>query len=735
MATKPLVSNPVADLPENWVNSEIVAPSGQSVGLTQQHGYNYLMSKVNEALTALGTVNDAFTPLLDTSDEGSLKTVTGSIASFSDGSGMPLKSFQAAINPVQNLNGQSAPYPAGGGKNKFNRATVTEGSYVAADGSIGSSSSFALSDYIPVSGANITISGNSNWGTSPSVCFYDSGKTYISGEHPTTDPVTLTVPSGAAYIRSSLASSSKSTFQVELGSTATDYAPYSNICPIYGWTGVNAYRAGVNFFNMAVTSTLSNNGVTFTPLTNGRFKLSGTATAETVLVWDFGKAGGGSGGTNPSEFLLPNGEYKIYGLEDKPQINIQVRGGNGSDNTGLGFFNKNSTTLTINSTTKYRLVRLNIPNGTVFGDTGVEYGLTIAKSADTVSDYTPYAGTTYPVSWADTAGDVYVGYVDLVSGKLVATHIRKTISEMEWIRNDQNNYFASGSAASFVKAKTDVMSEMYKTVTWDMTVADQPDMSIKLGKSDSSQKSVYIKDTVNTNASTWKSTYGSIALLFELETPAEYTLDPVTITSLLGQNSCWSDCNGDTTVQYESAGLASVELLAEVLSELAAEIEEVKNTKEIFLAVQNTTTADEISDALAAGKTVLLKTTSNLYGQYVYTSGSGVHYFAVLNTTTSPFSIQNVQVNGSTWALNTQNTGPLERTVTLAAADWSSFQQTVSVTGLDSSYPVVVAPDPTDAEDYIDAGIICTAQGSGTLTFKCTSTPVNDIGVNVLIFR
>lgn len=61
MATKPIATNPTADLPTNWANGQIVAPAGQSVGLSQQHGYNYLMSKVNEALTDIGTINDAFT--------------------------------------------------------------------------------------------------------------------------------------------------------------------------------------------------------------------------------------------------------------------------------------------------------------------------------------------------------------------------------------------------------------------------------------------------------------------------------------------------------------------------------------------------------------------------------------------------------------------------------------------------------------------------------------------------
>ena len=73
-------------------------------------------------------------------------------------------------------------------------------------------------------------------------------------------------------------------------------------------------------------------------------------------------------------------------------------------------------------------------------------------------------------------------------------------------------------------------------------------------------------------------------------------------------------------------------------------------------------------------------------------------------------------------------------TVTLAAADWSSNQQTgVTATGVTASNTVFVAPDPTDYADYTDAAIRCTGQGSGTLDFACDIEPENDITVNVVI--
>lgn len=72
-------------------------------------------------------------------------------------------------------------------------------------------------------------------------------------------------------------------------------------------------------------------------------------------------------------------------------------------------------------------------------------------------------------------------------------------------------------------------------------------------------------------------------------------------------------------------------------------------------------------------------------------------------------------------------------TITLAAADWSSNTQTVSVTGVTATGVVFVSPDPTDQSAYTSAGIICSAQAAGTLTFTCSTTPSADLSVNVVM--
>lgn len=47
-----------ADLPENWNAGQIVAPTGEEVGLSHQHGYNYLMEMVNRAHKSVNQISE-----------------------------------------------------------------------------------------------------------------------------------------------------------------------------------------------------------------------------------------------------------------------------------------------------------------------------------------------------------------------------------------------------------------------------------------------------------------------------------------------------------------------------------------------------------------------------------------------------------------------------------------------------------------------------------------------------
>ena len=71
--------------------------------------------------------------------------------------------------------------------------------------------------------------------------------------------------------------------------------------------------------------------------------------------------------------------------------------------------------------------------------------------------------------------------------------------------------------------------------------------------------------------------------------------------------------------------------------------------------------------------------------------------------------------------------------VTLATANWSSNTQTVNVTGVTASNAVIVSAAPASYLSYSEFGVYCSAQGAGTLTFTCDSTPDVNLTVNVLI--
>lgn len=49
-------------------------------------------------------------------EKGVLKTVTGTIIHILDALKKPVNKFTATLEPIQDLHGQDAPYPSGGGK-------------------------------------------------------------------------------------------------------------------------------------------------------------------------------------------------------------------------------------------------------------------------------------------------------------------------------------------------------------------------------------------------------------------------------------------------------------------------------------------------------------------------------------------------------------------------------------------------------------------------------------------
>lgn len=72
--------------------------------------------------------------------------------------------------------------------------------------------------------------------------------------------------------------------------------------------------------------------------------------------------------------------------------------------------------------------------------------------------------------------------------------------------------------------------------------------------------------------------------------------------------------------------------------------------------------------------------------------------------------------------------------VTLTVAGWNNDnEQTVNVEGVTATNTVIVGGDLGSEPHYTDCGVYCSGQGDGTLTFKCTLPPSEDLVANVAI--
>ena len=183
---------------------------------------------------------------------------SGAVASFPDGADdLPFKSLVVNIDPVQDLNGYSYPWPAGGGKNKFN-GTFSQGYWAYADGGWVYSNGWIATEKIPCKPSTYyTVSADEKITRWQGFVWYDSTGAYLGTSNEQSNVnvgLTKQSPSDAAFMVFNIAGYPESTstisisdvthLQIEEGQQASDYTPYSNICPISGWTGMQLNANG-----------------------------------------------------------------------------------------------------------------------------------------------------------------------------------------------------------------------------------------------------------------------------------------------------------------------------------------------------------------------------------------------------------------------------------------------------------------------------------------------------------
>ena len=171
------------------------------------------------------------------------RTLTGSIVSFIGRANTEILALTAAITPIQDLHGYDNPWPAGGGVNKWDEVWE-QGSI---DNSTGldkpASTGIRGKNYIPVVAGESYYICNLDTDNLIRYYYYDSAYGFISTS--AVNNAVLTIPSGVSYMRirstGTYGNVYKNDWAVNYPATVTTYSPYSNICPITGWTGANAY--------------------------------------------------------------------------------------------------------------------------------------------------------------------------------------------------------------------------------------------------------------------------------------------------------------------------------------------------------------------------------------------------------------------------------------------------------------------------------------------------------------
>ena len=121
-------------------------------------------------------------------------------------------------------------------------------------GALQANASYNCTGYIPVtSGQQYTVSNKHYW------AWYTAAKVFISGTSPADTNKTQTAPALAAYMRASTTAATYwSTFQVEAGTTATSYEPYSVYLNIAGIKdkAITQAKLALNSVGQAQTSFL-----------------------------------------------------------------------------------------------------------------------------------------------------------------------------------------------------------------------------------------------------------------------------------------------------------------------------------------------------------------------------------------------------------------------------------------------------------------------------------------------
>ena len=469
-----------------------------------------------------------------------LRTASGRIATFSTNMVEAFKSLKSDINPVQDLHGYSKPWSGGGGKNKLeNTSTVAtlygvtfskndDGSAKLTGTSTGSGTGTYINFFTLPSGTYIFTDGSTSTNYYMFLMVEGDGTWYKNGMSFTVDGNTRTRI--VMYIASGTATNTTLYPMVRLSSVSdASFEPYSNICPISGFSALNVTRTGKNWANIRPYDewvTLDNryrvykNIIPENSLFNMSFTDNDTSVSLSGIYFGFISDDYQSGNPQKYKWIIQNGNV------NPNKTNQILQGYLGS------IFIYPATEAAYNAIFSRFFVQI--------------------EKGSTATAYEPYNGQTATVNFGQT---VYGGVADVTGGKVNVNKIGVDLGSLTW------SYITSGTVPRFQAPlpttgkgsvdnahEADLICSNYANTSW----ANVTNLLAYNGYIAEVNNGgfITIHDDNYTDAPTFKTAMSGVMIVYELATPIEITTTPENLTALSGQNNVYGDTNGDTEVKY-----------------------------------------------------------------------------------------------------------------------------------------------------------------------------------------
>ena len=315
-----------------------------------------------------------------------------------------------------------------------------------------------------------------------------------------------------------------------------------NVRPITGWTGLNVWHGGKNLLDK-------------TNVINGYFTVSGDNTiiysssagrivwcpCKPDTVYTLSKMTGGK-------------RLSVYTSEETPETNMVVY-----LPTRISGSGNNLYTFRTPSNAKYicAFVWLSSADTEITAQEMIDS--VQIEVGETATAYAPYTGQTYPVVFPDT---VFGGFVDLVTGEVWQTYYLASFKKSDF------GDVAHGSAMDYRQSPYKSLPTSASGVDWNNARQEQKfnrglianpwgesayGTNVGIVVEQGSSMGSYMRISESIYQAMSDDDYATIS--YKLATPVLLTtLTPQQITALIGNNTVWSDANGDCEVTFLKKG-------------------------------------------------------------------------------------------------------------------------------------------------------------------------------------